>query len=245
MGMYNYNDWLVESGIRTTGWSDADHKEFEKLKLDNLVKTCELCDKHKVKYFLDGGTLLGLYRDKKIIKADSDNDISIFSSDVTPEFLKDLEKHCVSPENKGNFMQPNEFPDWEDKEKFVQPKSLKYHSLEKSGKRTTFKGRQIWTDMFVLYPHKDYRLFKLGGTYFRIPNKFTDSLDKLTFEGNTFKTPKPVEGYLEHVFGKGWSEPDPHYVSSKENKGFYIVPKKEHGPYYYNWATHTGEVRTS
>ena len=153
--MLNYNDWLFESSIRTTNWSDKDHEEFESLKLRNLKDACAICDKHKVKYFLDAGTLLGLYRDKKIIKADSDNDISIFASDITPEFLEDMAPYCKSPDNASNFIQPKDFPDWDDKEKFVPIKSLKYHTIEDNGRRTSFKGREIWTDMFILYPHKD------------------------------------------------------------------------------------------
>ena len=167
----NY-EWLGESTMRTTGWTEEDHELFEKLKLDNLRKTCALCDKHNVKYFLDAGTLLGLYRDKKIIRGDSDNDISIFAEDITPEFWEELAPYCKSPEADTNFFQPNETPDWEDPEKFIKPLSLKYHTLSESGRRKSYKGKLVWTDMFVLYPHKDYRLFMLGPKYFRIPNRF-------------------------------------------------------------------------
>jgi lipopolysaccharide cholinephosphotransferase len=240
--MLNYENWLFESNIRTTGWKDEDHEVFEKMKLDNLRKTCALCDKHKVRYFLDAGTLLGLYRDKKIIRGDSDNDISIFAEDITPEFLKELGAFCKAPEADANFFQPNEMPDFEDEETFLNPLSLKYHTLSTNGRRKSYKGKLVWTDMFVLYPHKNYRLFMLGPKYFRIPEKFTKKLGQLTHEGTTFRIPNPVEGYLEHVFGEGWATPDPHYVSSKENRGFYVVDKKEHGVYKYNWATKTGKI---
>jgi len=52
--------------------------------------------KYKIVYFADGGTLLGAYRDKKIISHDDDIDIGIIEEDkhklFLPEFLQDLEK---------------------------------------------------------------------------------------------------------------------------------------------------------
>lgn len=240
--MLAYQDWLSESHIRTSGWTEADHAEFEKLKLENLTAVCELCKAHRVRYYLDAGTLLGLYRDKKIIEADSDNDIAIFAEDITPEFLEAIAPFAKSPENASMFFQPDEFPDLQDQELFIQPKSLKYHSLSKSNRRLTFRGKEIWTDLFILFPHKDYYLFKLSGNYFRIPKKFAKGFSQLTHKGISYKIPNPVEDYLELVFGKGWETPDPHYVSSKENRGFYVISKEDHGTYKYNWATKTGKI---
>jgi len=238
----SYDDFLNEQMMPDTkNWSEDDHKEFNSLRLKNLIDACDLCDKHKVRYSLDGGTLLGLYRDKSMIDGDSDNDISIMAGDITPEFLEAIKDYCVSPEAKSNFFQPGSLPDFDDKETMTKPLSLKYHTLD-GKKRLQFKGKKIWTDLFILYPHKDYHLFKLGMKYFRIPNKFLEKKGSLTHKGNKFKTPSPVEDYLEHVFGKSWSEPDPTYVSSKENKGFYITTSADHGAYTYNWATQKGGV---
>lgn len=240
--MLNYNEWLVEQMMADTKkWSDEEHEEFNKLRLKNLADACEICKKHKVKYHLDAGTLLGLYRDKAMIDGDSDNDICIMAEDITPEFLKAISDYCVSPEAKRNFFQPNSFPDFEDKELQLKPLSLKYHTLDGT-KRLKFKGKMIWTDLFILYPQDDYHLFMLGMKYFKIPNKFLSKKGSLSHEGNTFKIPNPVENYLEHVFGKGWPEPDPTYVSSKDNKGDYVTTSADHGPYTYNWATKKGTI---
>jgi hypothetical protein len=241
--MLDFQNWLVEQNMPDTkNWSEEEHKEFNDLRLKNLVDACAICDKYKVRYALDAGTLLGLYRDKKMIDGDSDNDISIMAEDITPEFLEAIKDYCISPEAKRNFMQPNTFPDFEDKETFEKPVSLKYHTIGSDKKRTKFKSKMIWTDLFILYPHEDYHLFMLGMKYFRIPNKFLGKAGSLTHEGTKFKIPTSVEGYLEHVFGKGWSEPDPNYVSSKDNKSFYVTTSAEHGPYTYNWATKKGNV---
>jgi len=237
-----HNSKLLEGKISTRGWSEKDHADFNELKLKNLIATCELCDKYNIPYFLDAGTLLGLYRDKKIISGDSDNDISIMAKDITPEFLEAIKEYCISPEAKFHFFQPGTLPNFNKKEDYLRPLSLKYHTLDGEGKRLKFKDKMIWTDLFILYPHEDYHLFMLGRKYFRIPNKFLKNKKTLTHKGIKFKIPAMVEEYLEHVFGKGWVSPDPNYTSGKENKGFYVVLSKDHGTYTYNWAKQKGKV---
>ena len=243
MGLLTYDDFLNEQMMPDTKkWTEEEHKKFNELRLKNLIDTCNLCDKHKVRYHLDAGTLLGLYRDKEMINGDSDNDIAIMAEDITPEFLIAISDYCVSPEAKRNFLQPNKFPDFKDTKSYLRPLSLKYHTLDGEGKRLKFNGKMIWTDIFILYPHKDYHLFMLGMKYFRIPNKFLGKRGSLTYKGNKFSTPTNTEDYLEHVFGKGWVSPDPTYISSKDNKSFYVTTSSDHGPYTYNWATKKGAV---
>jgi hypothetical protein len=238
-----FNSFLNE--IRITAiedWTKDDYEKFNDLKLKNLVDTCKLCDKYNIRYYLDGGTLLGLYRDKQMINGDSDNDVAIMAEDITPEFLEAIKDYCVSPEAKGNFFQPNEFPDFEDKEAYLKPLSLKYHSLDGEGKRLKFKDKMIWTDLFTLYPHKDYHLFMLGVKYFRIPNKFLGKKGSLTYKGVSFNIPLDVEDYLELVYGKEWKTPDPNYMSSNDNKGFYVVEQEKFGNYTFNWDNKKGRI---
>lgn len=56
----------------------AFHLEVIKLLLETIV---ELLDKYKIRYFIDGGTLLGAVRGGDIIPYDTDADIGIFESD--------------------------------------------------------------------------------------------------------------------------------------------------------------------
>jgi phosphorylcholine metabolism protein LicD len=238
----SFENWLLNEGrMAVSDWSKEDHEEFNKLRLKNLADACALCDKYKVRYWLDCGTLLGFYRDKKMIDGDSDNDIGIFAEDITPEFLEAIADHARSTEGKSNFFQPGKFPDFEDENAATRPLSLKYHSLDKN-RQVKFKGKLIWTDLFVYYPHKDYHLYMLSRNYFRVKSDHISSFKTLTYEGTKFKIPSKVEPYLENVFGKGWSEPDPNYISSAENKGFYVIPKKEHGEYSYNWKKKEGKL---
>jgi len=127
MGLLTYDDFLNEQMMPDTKkWTEEEHKKFNELRLKNLIDTCKLCDEYKVRYHLDAGTLLGLYRDKEMINGDSDNDIAIMVEDITPEFLIAISDYCVSPEAKRNFLQPNKFPDFKDIKSYLRPLSLKY-----------------------------------------------------------------------------------------------------------------------
>ena len=55
--------------------------KIDKLKRESLKEILFLFKKYELPYWLDYGTLLGIYRDNSLLPWDSDIDISIFQSD--------------------------------------------------------------------------------------------------------------------------------------------------------------------
>ena len=49
--------------------------------LDQLNEICNIFDGENMRFWVDGGTLLGLYRDNKLLDSDPDIDISVIHSD--------------------------------------------------------------------------------------------------------------------------------------------------------------------
>ena len=47
-----------------------------------LIRIVELLNKHKIHYWLEGGTLLGMIRDGDVMSYDDDIDISIWTEDI-------------------------------------------------------------------------------------------------------------------------------------------------------------------
>ena len=63
---------------------------------DILYFITDLLDKHNIKYFIDGGTLLGAIRNKDIIKHDDDADIGILYKDFfckLPSIYNEIKNH--------------------------------------------------------------------------------------------------------------------------------------------------------
>lgn len=63
-----------------------------------LYMLTDLLDNNKVKYFMDGGTLLGAIREKEIIAHDDDADIGVFYNDFQnklPGILNEIEKYSI------------------------------------------------------------------------------------------------------------------------------------------------------
>lgn len=60
---------------------DKNRKELWAVELDMLLELDRVCKKLKIKYFLDGGTLLGAARDGRIIPWDDDIDVAMLRDD--------------------------------------------------------------------------------------------------------------------------------------------------------------------
>ena len=99
--------------------------DFQNEMLEILNYIVDLCEKHNLKVFLDGGTLLGCYRDNKIIPWDDDVDISLIKSD----YLKLIK--ILKEDNNDNY--------------YLYDENLSQHTcnylVKKSNIFQVFKGR--------------------------------------------------------------------------------------------------------
>lgn len=57
-------------------------KKRQQLAISTLIKITDILDRHNVPYFLEGGTLLGIVRDKAILPWDHDIDLSITEESI-------------------------------------------------------------------------------------------------------------------------------------------------------------------
>jgi len=240
---YTYSH-LNEGGI-AKHWPDDEKKEFAKLQRECLIETLNGLKKHKVRTFCDGGTLLGLYRDKKFLEGDSDHDVGVLAEDMKPGFVAEFENQLnIMPNMHGMFFKPK---DWltmmeaNDETKYVNAKSLKFLAKESNGNVKTYKGKPIMCDIIMHYPHKKDRLHLYVSDYFRTKNEYVSGpIRYRTNEGYEFPMPPNVEGHLSTLYGKGWSTPDPKFPGNYNGIKCYGGPLKTKdmgGRYKYNYKT--------
>ncbi len=148
------------------------------LEITNMLK------KNNINFFLQGGVLLGAYREKDFIKWDWDVEISLFKEDFSKNFeliktkLKEL-----------NF------------------KICKDINLKKNVKIDCYKEFPYEITGYTLVGW-NYDLNKKK--YFRkeinIPDKFLKNFSEITFLNDKFNCPNPIEEYLTYQYGD-WRTP--------------------------------------
>ena len=65
----------------TVELTDEQLQEIKRIELNTLIAIKKICDKHNIRYFLAGGTLIGAVRHKGFIPWDDDIDIGMLRSD--------------------------------------------------------------------------------------------------------------------------------------------------------------------
>lgn len=145
-----------------------------------LLTVKEIFDRHKVKFWLIFGTLLGAVRDGGFIEGDKDIDLATYESDAEKRFPAILE---------------------------LQKAGLKVIRTNPYDNSFQVKRGWICIDFGSVWRHKD-NMWRYGR--FFEPRDFFSEFIEWPFLGTTFLIPKNYEEYLElHYYGDRWKKPDP------------------------------------
>jgi len=182
--------------------SNCDRK-YDVIELKNVTN---ILQELNIKYWLDYGTLLGSYRNKKIINHDPDLDISIlfekekFNSEMLCERLSQDyyiihhsadEYICIYPKNNPQFtMAHMDIYFW-----YIDSKLVKSIT---------------WSNIYT-------------------PKHFYDELESVELNGLDFKCPRHLDQYLQFRYGVDFMEEKPNYSPDKN----VVVPKDEYTAYTY------------
>lgn len=169
------------------------NKEQEKISAtSNLIDFKKILDDLGVLFTLDGGTLLGAYRDSDFCEDDHDDiDLTTLHDD---EIVVDIieEASAIGFEV---------YHFWDSAKKQTAQVALKRHGLKidlmfKKTKRKRATKKAWWT----VYggPNKI--------TYKSVPARFYEETKKIIFKGSEFRIPRNTEEYLELRYGN-WREP--------------------------------------
>ena len=198
------SDFCLATAIKEKNMirSNCDRK-YDIIELKNVTN---ILQELNIKYWLDYGTLLGAYRNKKVINHDHDLDLSIlfekekFNSEMLCERLSQDyyiihhstdEYICIYPKNNPQFTMTHvDIYFWYIDSKFV--KSI------------------TWSNIYT-------------------PKHFYDELESVELNGLDFKCPRHLDQYLQFRYGVDFMEEKPNYSPDKN----VVVPKDEYTTYTY------------
>ena len=180
--------------------------KLEALELLELsAKTIKSC---KINYWLDGGTLLGIVRENRLLPWDNDLDISImFPGEENIKKLikafikanKRVKVRCIK--NNCDYFSRNDI-------RVIKIRNKSFFGL--------LKGN-VCLEIFIRYKKDDKTYCKIGEQVQVIPNKLCKSYKDLVFKNYNYSIPHLTSEYLTFKYGD-WKTPVKIWSVFKDDK---------------------------
>lgn len=173
-----------------------------------LLKAKQALDEAGIQFWLDFGTLLGIYRDGKLISHDTDIDIAMFLSDYSEDVITTLEKHGFTYERKLVV----------DDGKYALEQAFSFLNVKMDIFYYTRKGDKCISHLFPLNDKKEYVVRELYTTY--------TGFRKIEFLNEEFDIPKDTELRLVETYGKDYKIPIKNWYTPDDALNSKIISKE-------------------
>lgn len=179
------------------------------LEAENLLKeVTAIFETCKVQYWLEGGTLLGIRRENRLLPWDNDLDISIHHRELTKlnSLLRVLKK-------KGFRIRLRTFDKSSD---FFKKGDLRMIKIRNKMLFGLLKGK-VCFDVFIKYTHNGKTYWEIDNKTKNVPAKFYESFALKKFKGKEYSIPSMTDEYLTYRYGD-WQTPIKDWDTSKDDK---------------------------
>lgn len=174
---------------------DSDnHSRMKKM----LLFTIDQLQQHNIPFWLEAGTLLGIYRDGNLIAWDYDADISIpaeYSDKVAALRYKFFPRYIVRKRSIYNRWIPGDTRVVKVKTTWEKLQQVNFH-----------------IDLFCVYRVNDKYRWVDSGVLKQVDAKFFDTQDYIEWEGRKIPVPAHTEEYLSLRYGN-WRIPSKSYIA--------------------------------
>ena len=172
-----------------------------------LKKVTNVLDAKNIKYWLEGGTLLGIIREDRLLPWDNDMDISI-----TEHYYDALLSSLDELKKLGYMVWDKEFE--KDDEPFK--KGVK-RIIKIRNRRLYFIRGEVALDIFIKFKKDDEYFWQVGKKKKSVRDYFYDELKEHSFDGKAYLVPKEVEEYLTFRYGD-WKTPVKEWNTFRDDK---------------------------
>ncbi|MEE8341903.1 MAG: LicD family protein [Candidatus Neomarinimicrobiota bacterium] len=175
-----------------------------------LRKVCGILDKHKIPYVLEGGTLLGIVRENRLLPWDNDLDLTITENYM--DRILNLKREFWWSGYKLRIRKSREemphFP--KGSVRLIKIKTKKYFLASGIGLMDIFVKKKIDDKYYWLVgPHS--HVLK------SVPHHFYENFTRYNFEGYDYSVPADYKAYLTYRYGD-WHKAVKNYDYKKDDK---------------------------
>jgi len=165
-----------------------------------LRRVTDLLDRKGIEYWLEGGTLLGVIRENRLLPWDNDMDISL------TEAYYDALLDAVGEIRKLGYMvwfkefERDDAPFKKGIKRIIKIRNRKLH----------FIRGEVALDIFIKFEQEGEYFWQVGQKKKSVPAHFYQHLKRHTFDGKSYLIPQESEAYLSYRYGawqevvKGW-----------------------------------------
>jgi len=172
--------------------------------LKMLKDVTDLLDEHNIEYWLEGGTLLGVIRENRLLPWDNDMDISI--DEKYYENILKVIKQLPYRIRMRHFEENND--------PFIKGKT---RIIKVTNKKFLFFKGNVTLDIFIKFKKGDKSFWQIGNKTKFVPAYFYEQLIPYKFDNKNYLIPKLYDEYLTYRYGD-WKTPVKEWNTFKDDK---------------------------
>jgi lipopolysaccharide cholinephosphotransferase len=176
--------------------------------LKMLIKITDLLDELSIDYVLEGGTMLGIIRENRLLPWDNDMDLTITEDKLSklPALISGLKKLKYIVRTKKFEKDSSPFKEGD-------PRIIKIRT-----RKLFFIKGPVKLEIFIKYKKDGCYFWQVGPRKKSVEAEFYEKLTTYKFADKEFKIPADYTRYLETRFGKDWKTPVKVWNTFKQDK---------------------------
>lgn len=172
-----------------------------------LKNVATLFDRCKIDYWIEGGTLLGIKRENRLLPWDNDVDLSINHDQLgkLDHFYSELKKAGYRVRTRS----------FDETSEFFTKGNIRMIKIREKRFFGLLKGA-VCLDVFIKYQHGQNSYWEIDNKTKYVPSKFYHSFKHISFKDFVYKIPALTEEYLTYRYGD-WQKQVKNWDTSKDD----------------------------